>query len=38
MENAVTLANAMVEFIAFFLPAFVIFLVVEWLVGLFRHD
>jgi len=37
MTEAIALANAMVEFLAFFLPAFVIFLVVEWLVGLFRR-
>lgn len=37
MNDAITLANAMINFLAFFLPAFVIFLVVEWLVGLFRR-
>lgn len=32
------LGQAMIDFIAFFLPAFVVFLVVEWLIGLFRRD
>lgn len=32
------LAQAMVEFIAYFMPAFIVFLVVEWVVGLFRAD
>jgi len=37
MLESIALANAMVEFLAFFLPAFVIFLVIEWLVDLFRR-
>lgn len=38
MEPSLQLGQAAVEFVAFFLPAFVVFLVVEWAVGLFRRD
>lgn len=38
MDSAIQLANAMVEFLAFFTPAFITFLVVEWAVSFLRHD
>jgi len=38
MDASLQLAQAMITFIAFFMPAFIVFLVVEWLLGLFRHD
>jgi len=38
MEAAQDLAQAMIEMLAFFMPAFIVFLVVEWLLGLFRRD
>lgn len=38
MTESIALANAMVDFLAFFMPAFIVFLVLEWVTGLFRHD
>lgn len=38
MEDSIALANAMVEFLAFFTPAFIVFLVLDWALGLFRSD
>jgi hypothetical protein len=38
MDPSQQLGQAAIEFIAFFLPAFVVFLTVEWVVGLFRRD
>lgn len=38
MESSLLLAQALVQFLAFFMPGFVVMLVVEWLIGLFRHD
>lgn len=38
METETAVAQAMINTIAFFLPAFVVFLVIEWLLGLFRRD
>lgn len=38
MNSAEQLAQAMITFLAFFTPAFIVFLVVEWLLGLFRAD
>lgn len=32
------LAQAMVEFLAFFMPAFIVFVVIEWAMGFFRAD
>jgi len=32
------LAQAMIDFLAFFSPVFIVFLVVEWALGAFRHD
>jgi len=32
------LAQSMITFLAYFMPAFIVFLTVEWLLGLFRHD
>lgn len=37
-ESSIQLANAMIQFIAYFTPAFIAFLVIEWVVGLFRRD
>jgi len=38
MEASLQLSQAMIEFIAFFMPAFVVFLVIEWVLKLFRRD
>lgn len=38
MADEIQLAQAMINFISFFLPAFIVFLVLEWLLGLFRND
>lgn len=38
MDPSIELAQAMIEFLAFFLPTFVIFLAIEWVIGLFRRS
>jgi len=38
MNSSEQLAQAMIQFIAFFTPAFIVFLVVDWVVGLFHND
>lgn len=38
MNSAEQLGQAMIDFLAFFTPAFVAFVVIEWAVGLFRRD
>lgn len=38
MEPELQLAQALVNFLAFFMPGFIVMLVIEWVVGLFRHD
>ena len=38
MTPPIELAQALIDFLAFFAPGFVIMLAVEWAVGLFRHD
>lgn len=37
MLESITLANAMIQFLAFFTPVFVAFLVIEWVVDFFRR-
>lgn len=34
----IAMTQALVDFLAWFLLPFAIFLTVEWLLGLFRHD
>jgi len=38
MTDEQQLAQAMINFLAYFTPVFIVFLVVEWVLGLFRHD
>lgn len=38
MQPEYQLAQALVDFLAFFMPGFIVMLVIEWAVGLFRHD
>lgn len=38
MNSSEQLAQALIQFLVFFTPAFIVFLVVDWLTGLFRHD
>lgn len=38
MDSSTQLAQALINFLAFFTPAFMLFLVIDWVVGLFRHD
>lgn len=38
MDSSTQLAQALIQFLAYFTPGFVVFLVVEWVIGLFRHD
>jgi len=38
MSDEQQLAQAMINFLAYFSPAFITFLVIEWVLGLFRHD
>jgi len=38
MSSGIQLAQAMIEFLASFMPAFIVFLVIDWLLGLFRRD
>lgn len=38
MTSGEELAQYMITFLAFFSPAFIVFIVIEWLLGLFRHD
>lgn len=38
MTPAEQLAQAMVTFLSFFSPVFIVILVVDWVVGLFRAD
>lgn len=38
MPENIQLANEMIKFLAFFTPAFIVFLVIEWLMGVFRND
>lgn len=38
MTSGEQLGQALIEFLAFFTPAFIIFLVVDWITGLFRRD
>jgi len=38
MPPEIQLANAMISFLAFFTAPFIVFLVIEWLLGLFRRD
>lgn len=38
MNSSEQLAQALIQFLAYFTPAFIVFLVVEWAVGLFRRD
>jgi len=37
MQSSIELAQAMVNFLAFFMPAFIVFLVIDWVTGLFRR-
>jgi len=34
----IEIAQAMINFLAFFMPAFIVFLVIDWLVSLFHYD
>lgn len=38
MNSSEQLAQALIQFLAYFTPAFIVFLVIDWAVGLFRHD
>lgn len=38
MDPSIEIAQAMVNFIAFFMPTFMIFVVLEWVLSLFRKD
>lgn len=38
MNSSEQLAQAMIEFLAFFAPAFIVFLVIDWVTSLFRKD
>lgn len=38
MNPSIELAQAMVDFLAFFMPGFIVFVVVEWAISLFRRD
>lgn len=38
MNSSEQLAQAMIQFLTFFTPAFIVFLVIDWVLGLFRAD
>lgn len=38
MTSSEELAQALIQFLAYFLPGFVVMLVIEWVVGLFKKD
>lgn len=38
MQPEIQLAQALVDILTFFMPGFVVMLVIEWAVGLFRRD
>lgn len=38
MNSSESLAQAMINFISYFAPLFIVMVVVEWLLGLFRRD
>lgn len=38
MDNPTAVAQAMINVLAYFMPAFIVFLVVEWVTSLFRRD
>lgn len=38
MQPEIEIAQALVDLIAFFLPAFIVMLAVEWAVGFFRSS
>lgn len=38
MNTSEQVAQALIQFLAFFTPGFIVFLIVDWVTGLFRHD
>lgn len=38
MNSSEQLAQALIQFLVFFAPGFVVFLVVDWALGFFRAD
>ena len=38
MDSSLILGQAMIDTMAYLVPTFIIMLVIEWLMGLFRHD
>lgn len=38
MTSSEQLAQALIQFLAFYTPAFIVFLVIDWATSLFRKD
>lgn len=38
MNSSEQLAQALIQFLTFFTPGFIVFLVVDWALGFFRRD